>query len=317
MVDYGFKIKLNKFFNQIFDNQIMKYLDSSKNIENVPRESIIFLEAANKSINNSIDLINKDEYVDSLCLLRSGFEAILFSLAIYFDEETYNVYKHYNSDFYRKLTKNKNNSSNKKIQEIDKKNKDLLSPGIIRSKVAEHYKEVYSELFYSCENVGEVKEELREFYAYLCNFTHPSIVKAYTFKLQNDNENLVNIRTVFKLNINYCKLLLLLALNYFTTRDDMSDIYDLYAILFLTDVNLITDVDKFNELLKKYDEYLYLNITRDYFKRNDKKIKTIQKEIKEISEIKNLNEIFPKIMNDVVEKFDATELLKEYFQIKS
>ena len=40
-------------------------------------------------------------------------------------------------------------------------------------------------------------------------------------------------------------MLLLLTLNYFSNNDDMNDIYDLYAIVFLLDINLI---DKLVEL---------------------------------------------------------------------
>lgn len=312
------KIKISSFFNKIFNNQILKYLDLAKNANNVPKESIIFLESANNSIKNSINLINNNEYVDSLCLLRSSFEAIMFSLAIFFDSNTYDVYKHYNSNFYRKaLTekykKQQKRDPNFKIPDMDRKNRDLLKPKIMRNIVANHYKEIYAELFNECKDAEEVKSELGEFYKYLCNFTHPSIVKTYTFKIQNDSENLNSIRAVFKLNINYCKILLLLALIFFTSNEDMNDIYDLYAILFMTDLNLVTDVDNLKKLLKKYDEYLYLNITRNYFKRNDKKIKKIQKEIKEINETENLNEKLVGVMKDIVIKFDAVELCKQYF----
>ena len=312
------KRKISEFFNEIFDNQIIKYLDLAKNVNNVPKESIIFLESANNSIKNSINLINNDEYIDSLCLLRSSFEAIMFSLAIFFDSKTYDVYKHYNSNFYRKALMEKYKKQQEKdpkfkIPDIDKNKKDLLKPEIMRNIVANHYQKIYAELFNECKDTEEVKSELGEFYKYLCNFTHPSIVKTYTFKIQNDSENLNSIRAVFKLNINYCKILLLLALNFFTSNDDMSDIYDLYAILFMTDLNLVTDVDNLKKLLKKYDEYLYLNITRKYFKRNDKKIKEIQKEIKEINETENLNEKLVGVMKDIVIKFDAVELCKQYF----
>ena len=71
-------------YNKIYDNQIDKYLVLSKNNKKIPQESFIFLESAKNSIDNCLSLIENDEYIDSLCLLRSSFEAIMFSIAIYF-----------------------------------------------------------------------------------------------------------------------------------------------------------------------------------------------------------------------------------------
>ena len=133
------------------------------------------------------------------------------------------------------------------------------------------------------------------------------------YKIQNDEENLNNIRAVFRLNINCCKMLLLLTSNYFSNNDDMSNIYDLYAIVFLLDINLIANVDNLKFLLKKYDEYLYLDITRKYFNNNKNEIKKMQSEIKELDETDNLNEKLVGVMKDIIIKFDALELFKEYF----
>lgn len=318
MEDYENKLKVSNLFNEIFNNQIVKYLELARELNNVPRESIIFLESANNSIKNSIELIKNDEYVDSLCLLRSSFEAIMFSLAIFFDKKTYDVYKCYNSNIYRKVMMEKYKKIQKKnpkfkIPDVDKKKRDLLKPEIMRDIVANHYKEIYDEIFYDCKDIDEVKEELRNFYKYLCNFTHPSIVKTYTFKIQQNTDNLNSIRAVFKTNINYCKILLLLALNFLTLKNDMGDIYNLYAVLFLTDINLITDADNLKSLLKKYDEYLYLNITKKYFKRNNKKLKKIQDDIKAINNANDINEKMVGVLKDIVIKFDAIDLCNKYF----
>lgn len=318
MEDYENKLKVSNLFNEIFNNQIVKYLELARELNNVPRESIIFLESANNSIKNSIELIKNDEYVDSLCLLRSSFEAIMFSLAIFFDKKTYDVYKCYNSNIYRKVMMEKYKKIQKKnpkfkIPDVDKKKRDLLKPEIMRDIVANHYKEIYDEIFYDCKDIDEVKEELRNFYKYLCNFTHPSIVKTYTFKIQQDTDNLNSIRAVFKTNINYCKILLLLSLNFLTLKNDMGDIYNLYAVLFLTDINLITDADNLKSLLKKYDEYLYLNITKKYFKRSNKKLKKIQDDIKAINNANDINEKMVGVLKDIVIKFDAIDLCNKYF----
>ena len=93
----------------------------------------------------------------------------------------------------------------------------------------------------------------------------------------------------------------------------MSDIYDLYAIVFLLDLNLIDNIDNLKYLLKKYDEYLYLDITRKYFNNNKNKIKEMQSEIKKLNETENLNEKLVGVMKDIIIKFNALKLFKEYF----
>ena len=234
---YENKLKLCNVYNKIYDNQIDKYLLLLKNNKKIPKESFIFLESAKNSINNCLSLIKNDEYIDSLCLLRSAFEAIMFSIAIYFDEKTYNMYKHYDRDIYtsvlkKKYKKEKQKNPKFKMPDLEKERKEFLKPYNIRKIVADNYKSMFSELFIDCKDVKEVLDELNSFYKYLCDFTHPSIVKTYVYKIQNDKENLNNIRTIFRLNINCCKMILLLTLNYFSNNDDMSNVYDLYGIVF-------------------------------------------------------------------------------------
>ena len=311
------RVKLNHLYNEIFNREINKYLLMVKDCDDkvIHEESIIFLEAASNSINNSCSLIERDEYVDSLCLLRSAFEAIMFSLAIFFDADTYKIYKHYNFNIYKKVLKDRNTVTAKAmVENLDKKQRDPLQPGKIRSTVVKHYKEVYSEVFIECENEDEVKEELDNFYHYLCNFTHPSIVKTYAYKLQNDNSTLDEIRVIFKLNINFCKMLLLVALSFFANRNDVPDIYDLYAILFMSDISLITDVKNMRRLLKKYDDYLYLNLTKKYLKGNNEKIEEIKNELDEIKDSKDSITRLTGVMQEIIIKFDAIDLCKKYFQ---
>ena len=315
---YENKLKLYNVYNKIYDNQINKYLELSKMNKNIPTESFIFLESAKNSINNCLSLIKNDEYIDSLCLLRSSFEAIMFSIAICFDEKTYDMYKHYDRNIYVKVLKERYKNLQRKnpkfkIPDLEKERKEFLKPYNIRKIVANNYKCLFSELFIGCKDEKEVLNELNTFYKYLCDFTHPSIVKTYVYKIQNDEENLNNIRTIFRLNINFCKMLLLLTSNYFSNSDDMSDIYDLYAIVFLLNINLIDNVDNLKTLLKKYDEYLYLNITRRYFNNNKNKIKEMQLEIKELNETENSNEKLVGVMKDIIVKFDALEIFNKYF----
>lgn len=315
---YENKLKLYNVYNKIFDNQIDKYLLLSKSNNKIPQESFIFLESAKKTINNGLLLIENDEYIDSLCLLRGSFETIMFSIAIYFDEKTYDMYKHYDRDNYinvlkEKYKKEKKKNPKYKIPDLVQAKKEFLKPYKIRKIVADNYKCLFSELFFDCKNENEVLKELNDFYKYLCDFTHPSIIKTYVFKIQNDKENLNNIRTIFKLNINFCKMLLILTLNHFSNKDDMSDIYDLYAIVFLLDLNLIDNVANLKQILKKYDEYLYLKTTHKFFEKNKNKIKEMQTEINDLNGIENLEEKLFGVMKDIIIKFNASKIFQEYF----
>lgn len=316
------KSKLYNLYNDIFDTQINKYLLLSKKNKKIPQESLLFLESSRNSISNCLSLIKNDEYIDSLCLLRSSFESIMFSIAIHFDKEIYEMYKCYDKNIYietlnKKYKKIKQENPKFAIPDLNKKKKEFLSPKRMRKIVADKYKYLFDELFADCKDEKEVLEELNDFYKYLCDFTHPSIVKTYVYKIQKDEKNLNNIRAIFMLNINFCKVLLLLTLNYFSIRDNISDIYDLYAIVFLLNINLVDNIDNLKLLLKRYDEYLYLNITRKYFSKNKRKIKEMQAEIRELNKDKRLDEKIGSIMNNIIIKYDATEIVEKYFYTHS
>lgn len=317
-------LKLYKMFNEIFDKQIKDYLDTAENNKKVPKESYIFLESAKKSINNCLSLIENDEYIDALCLLRSSFEAIMFSVAITLDEKTYDMYKHYNSENYVKALKLKYKKMQQKnpkfqIPDLEKEKKNFLTPYNIRKTVANNYKVLFGNLFIGCQNEKEVLLELNDFYRYLCDFTHPSIVKTYVFKIQNDINNLNGIRTIFRLNIHFCRMLLLLTLNYISGRDITEDEYDLYAIICLLDISLVDNYDSVNSLLKKYKDYLYLSTTRKYLNRNNNKklINELKSEIKKVDNVDKFNENLREYIDSIILKFDSLDIYNKYFEKQS
>lgn len=330
MIDFCYNIDMNevilklyKMFNEIFDKQINDYLNTAENNKKVPKESYIFLESAKKSINNCLSLIDNDEYIDALCLLRSSFEAIMFSVSITLDEKTYDMYKHYNSENYVKALKLKYKKMQQKnpkfkIPDLEKEKKNFLTPYNIRKTVANNYKVLFGNLFIGCQNEKEVLLELNDFYRYLCDFTHPSIVKTYVFKIQNDINNLNGIRTIFRLNIHFCRMLLLLTLNYISGRDIIEEEYDLYAIICLLDISLDDNYGNVNSLLKKYNDYLYLSTTRKYLNRNNNK-KLINELISEIKQIDNVDEFnlnlnLNKCIKSIILKFDVLDIYNKYFE---
>lgn len=306
-------LKLRGALNEVLNNQITKYLSFARQNKNIPPESIIFLEYASSAINNSIVLVNNNDYVDSMSLLRCAFEAILHSLAIHFDDSTYTAYKCYDKDTYSKVLETKYANEKRKNPKFvpPKINKKIFNPGNIREIVSMHYNEVYKELFSDCSNYAEVNKRLTEFYRYLCKFTHPSILKTWIFKIQNDESNLESVRSIFKLNINFCILLLTLTLNFFSLNDDMDDIYSLYG--FLSIIEVPADVQKLKEVFKKYNEYLYMDITRNYMANNKQKLQEIKDEIDEISRMNNSSDnILGKKLERVIVNLDAIDIVNKY-----
>jgi len=316
--------KLYCLYDEIFDNELINKLTILEGLENkmVPSESIIFLNNALSSINNSTKLLDDNNFVDSLCLLRSAYELIIFSLAIHFDKQTYEVYKIYNQDLYNEYRK----ALNKKYEEEKRKNPRFkaakiedkrfkqLAPSKMREIVSQNYKLIFNTLFDNCKTCDDVKKELGEFYSYLCDYTHPSICKTYVYKIQNDIENLSNIKYIFKINIYYCKLLLLLCVNYYVGNKDNDVIFDLYGIIFLLSCSLVDDVKKLKRTLNKYSEYLYLNINKNYFKTYKKELDEIKKEISNINENNAIN--FGDKLMEIILTFNAQDLCYKYLGIK-
>jgi hypothetical protein len=310
-------LKLYNLINEVLEKELLKIRNNAianKDIK-VPKESLIFLDSAYTSINNAQKLLNDDNFVDSLCLLRSSFEAIMFSLAIRFDKKTYDVYKSYNSNIYKE-------SLDKKYELLKRKNpkykahqkkyskQDYLKPKRIRSIVSKNYEIVFGDF---TNDINEVDKELGDFYKYLCDFTHPSICKTYFFKMQNDKDLINNIKIIFKINIDYCKMLLLLAVNYFSDKNKIENYLDLYGILFISSISLVDDVSSFKQVIKKYEEYLYIDLTRKYFNSNKEKAEMVKKQLKEIANDNNSGLKAADLIVETIRTLKFEHLISKYF----
>lgn len=305
--------KLYFVYEHILNNEVDRFLELLQQLElkdDVSKETRLFLESAKTSIDNSIKMIENNNFVDALCLLRSSFEAILFAITISLDKKTYDVYKHYSSDNYRYWLQKKN--PNLKIYTTKDKRKDYLSPARIRKIVSQKYNVFLKDFFIDCKDENDVKNELDSVYHYLCDFTHPSLYKAYVFKIENDEVSLYNLKVIFKNNIYYCQLLLLLCMNYFTIRENTEKFLDLYGVIFIISFISVDSVEKMKSLMNKYKEYLYLNINKSYFKNNEKKLKKYEEEIKKLAK-EDISKGFGDLMLELIRKFSAEEICAQYF----
>lgn len=314
-------VKLYNLYDSILEDQIQKYkilvLNDSKN--NIHKECKIFLELACNSLQNSLNLLENNDFVDALALLRCSYESILFSIGLYFDEKLYMVYKHHDNNIYQQALKEKYRKlreKNPKFKEPKKKdkNQNYLKPKNIRKIVSNNYKIVFRTFFNYCKNSKDVYEELSKFYQYLCDFTHPTTCKIYVYKIQNEKECLRNINIIFKVNIYYCKILLLLSMNFFSKQDNIDKFIDLYGINILLLIAQVDDVSNLKQILKKYEEYLYIDIIKSYLKPNQAKINELQKEIKQINCNNNSGKFFGEMMLDIIKEFGAESRFNEYFK---
>ena len=310
-------LKLYNLMNEVFEVELLKLRNN--NVDNsdskIPKESMIFLDSAYTSIVNSQKLLEDNNFVDSLCLLRSSFEAIMFSLAIRFDRKTYDVYKSYNSDLYRKILDDKYEvlkRKNPKFKEPKKKysKQDYLKPKRIRTIVSRNYETVFGDF---TNDINDVEKELDDFYKYLCNFTHPSICKTYFFKMQDDKELINNIKIIFKINIDYCKMLLLLSMNYFYSERKTEHYLDLYGIIFILSLSIIDDLSNFKEVIRKYEEYLYIDLTKKYLNSNNEKIDIIKQHLNDISDDKDIGINAANSIMKTIRTLDSEYLIPKYF----
>jgi len=305
------KNKLYIVYNELFKREITKMVKKIADIStnDIPRESIILLQSTYDSINNSYKLLYGNNFIDSLSLLRCAFESILFSLAIELDSQLYLRYKSYNDDAFINYLKSKG-----KLELNEEKYRKLATPGNIRKIVSDNHKKIFKNFISDKRDSEAAKKELKTFYNYLCNFTHPSIIKTYAFKIQNDKESLENIKYIFKLNIVYCEMLLIHAIKYFLNDySNIEDYYDLYLIIILLSANMVENIEELKKVLKKYEDYLYLNITRKHLNNNKSKEKMIENKLKELKDNPNVNELFIGLLGDVIKKFDAFDIWNKTF----
>ena len=307
-MDIGSKLYIIYFelFEKELEKLIRKICDLSE--EKIFKESKILLESSITSIINSYRLLEKDDFIDSLSLLRCAFESILFSLAIKVDSKIYTRYKSYNDQaFIEYLKKNGTIINNKKEY------KDIASPNNIRIAISKNHGRIFKS-FISEDDFKSAKTEFDNFYHYLCDFTHPSIVKTYVYKIQNDVNNLDSIKYIFKLNIMYCEMLLIHSIMFFLDDyKNIDDYYDLYFIIILLSANKVGNIKKIKEVLKKYDEYLYLDITKKYLNKNKDKAKEIEKEIDKIKNNPNASKMLVGIMENVIKNFNAYDVWNKYW----
>lgn len=310
---YNFKLLCDDIWNDTIDTNL-KALDSNSDVT-IPDETKIFLSYANRSIKISMDMLEKNDFVNSLCLLRSSFESILFALAIKLDNEIYTVYKFRNSSIYKKALEKKYkklNIENSNYKRYYDKKKDWLRPSYIREIVSKNYELIFKEIY---ENKDDTEKEFKDFYQYLCDYTHPSLSKTFIYMFQKNEIDIDDMKQFYLLNIYYCQLLLIYSLLYLNGIDN--EYYmDLCSIMMLLSINSVGDIENIKSKIKKYSDYLYLDIAKDKFKKNDKELKKFEEELKQFKSIENSQKLLNSRIIEVIKNLDDKNFILKYFEIE-
>lgn len=299
--------ELYEICNELFTEKLEEKMKKMSEKKVMPEESILFMELARSSIKNSEELLSKNQYIDSLCTLRCAYEALLFGIAINIDEEIFNAYKYYNRNLIYEALKNNNKNRDKK--EIKQKSKEILQPYNIRNKIIANYEKIFKD-FFENDDKEKIKKEFDEFYHYLSDFTHPSIIKIYNYKIQEEEKTV--LKKLYLNNINYCKILLIIGINYFINEDN-EDVIKIYLIMFLFNVASIdyTDINDLKKTIRKYDKYLYLNNTQRIFNTKKIEVKTVITSLNNIITNKETEKGLTDIITEILSTYKNKKKLKK------
>lgn len=304
--------KLYLVYDEVQTKVIEEHINNLKNTNTNSSETMMFIESAYKSIDETMRLIDNNDFIDGLSVLRCAFETILFAIAMNLDEEIKKAYQNYNYKLYRILQKKnkKQNNHSKSKENLTR----LTEPRNIRKVVSINHEKVFGKLFID-SSADEVEKELRSFYNYLCDITHPSIIKTFLYNIQKDDGDLTDVKSILKININFCKILLLLNLTYLTSQNKNETIYDLYIILIFLNLCTVSNAEKVAKTLKKYDDFLYMENNSKIFEQRKKEINELEKDFKSIDE-KKIENILPKKMENILIEFDCMDIFEKYFNQK-
>lgn len=277
-------IEIFELLSDSFYKKIEHLIIKAPNNDEKLKEVLIFFESAFSSIIVARDLHERSDFINSFSLLRSSFESMICGLAIYSDKETYEHFKYVNFSSYKIALEKKYEREKKKnpkysVPNINKKSY-LMTPEKLRETVSKNHQNLFFELFDNKDS-NEVKSELDKFYWFLCDFVHPTLIKSYLYKIQNENE-IDNIKHIMRINIFFCSLLLLLGVASILKEKNTNVYFDLYSLLFLFNFYAVNKTDTTKKILDKYKKYLYFELNSDYIKNRTNELSKLKDEFEDL-----------------------------------
>lgn len=304
-------IRVYRLFDEIFISEIEESIQKidSYGSEKFPDETIILFKNSFQSLLVALEMYNRDDLINSICILRSSLENLLCSLAISVDEETLRQYRYRDWDVYKDVLQKKNDiekRKNPKYKPIKININDYkMKPNNIRKTIIDNHSKVLPNFF--DEKFDKPEKDLKEFYSYLSSLVHPSIVKTCTYKMQENITELSNVKILFKVNIYYLAMMLISAYSYIT-GEEVTIQLELISLTTLLSFSLVEEIKDIKKVARKYRDYLYFNVNQHCIEKQKEAIKELEKEIKEFQNDERLNEVIISLFQKIFKFYNISKI---------
>lgn len=231
------------------------------NESNIKNETINLLNQCNITLKNIYKLIKEKSLVDANTLLRSCFENLTMAMVINFDEDVYKEFIDLNiTDETRKKTKPQH------VRNEFRKVLRLSDSGIVDDISNKQLKIMFD-----------------EFYEKLCLFTHSTLIVNAMVEIKKDKLDDIYAFAI-KQNTYFLEIILYICLKYLNN----SNKYINFMYIFIGYYIMLSEINKENlnlENIEKIKKYLYFDLNKTYFNKNQKEVDMLKNEMVELQKM--------------------------------
>lgn len=243
---------------RLYNTNTLKKLYNESNIKT---ETINLLNQCNITLKNIYKLIKEKSLVDANALLRSCFENLTMAMVINFDEDVYKEFIDLNiTDETRKKTKPQH------VRNEFRKVLRLSDSGIVDDISNKQLKIMFD-----------------EFYEKLCLFTHSTLIVNAMVEIKKDKLDDIYAFAI-KQNTYFLEIILYICLKYLNN----SNKYINFMYIFIGYYIMLSEINKENlnlENIEKIKKYLYFDLNKTYFNKNQKEVDMLKNEMVELQKM--------------------------------
>ena len=243
---------------RLYNTSTLKKLYNESNIKT---ETINLLNQCNITLKNIHKLIKEKSLVDANTLLRSCFENLTMAMVINFDEDVYKEFIDLNiTDETRKKTKPQH------VRNEFRKVLRLSDSGIVDDISNKQLKIMFD-----------------EFYEKLCLFTHSTLIVNAMVEIKKDKLDDIYAFAI-KQNTYFLEIILYICLKYLNN----SNKYIKFMYIFIGYYIMLSEINKENlipENIEKLKKYLYFDLNKTYFNKNQKEVDMLKNEMVELKKM--------------------------------